>query len=505
MAKPKNSKIAPTSETPNRREFIKTSGKVAGVSALAGVAIPRVHADVNDTVKVALVGAGGRGTGAASNALSVSAGHGPTKLVAAADIFEDKLKSSLNGLSKKHKEKVDLGKMGKNGLPERAYIGFEAYKEAISNLDKGDVAIFTTPPAFRWVFYKYAVERGINVFMEKPVTADGYGTKQILEINKMAKQKNLKVGVGLMCRHSRARGAMADRIQDGAVGDVVLMRSYRMHGPVASARSIPQKLRDEYKNLEEIRWQIRRFHSFIWASGGCFNDYYIHNIDECCWMKAAAMGDPEHTGGDPLNVMGSLDKWTWPIMAQATGGKHFTKNRQGQPYVDQNFDNYSVEYTYADGTKLMHYGRTIEGCHNEFASYIHGTKGFGTFSKNGHWPAPSALYSGLTPNPKNETWKFPARETNPYQDEWEDLLDAIRNDKPYNEAERGALASQGCNMGRMAAHTGQRVMWNDALNADPLAPELEKLVGLGGDAPVKADADGFYPTPQPGITKKREY
>jgi predicted dehydrogenase len=299
---------------------------------------------------------------------------------------------------------------------------------------------------------------------------------------------------------------MADKIQEGAVGDVVLMRSYRMHGPVASARSIPQKLQDQYKDLEEIRWQIRRFHSFIWASGGCFNDYYIHNIDECCWMKAAAMGDPEHTGGDALNVMGSLDKWTWPIMAQATGGKHFTKNRQGQPYVDQNFDNYSVEYTYADGTKLMHYGRTIEGCHNEFASYIHGTKGFGTFSKNGHWPAPSALYSGLTPNPKNETWKFPARETNPYQDEWEDLLDAIRNDKPYNEAERGALASQVCNMGRMAAHTGQRVMWDDALNADPLAPEIEKLVGLGGNsAPVKADADGFYPTPQPGITKKREY
>ena len=93
-----------------------------------------------------------------------------------------------------------------------------------------------------------------------------------------------------MCRHS-AR-AMADKIQEGAVGDVVLMRSYRVHGPVASARSIPQKLRNEYKDLEEIRWQIRRFHSFIWASGGCFNDYYIHNIDECCWMKAAAMGDP---------------------------------------------------------------------------------------------------------------------------------------------------------------------------------------------------------------------
>jgi predicted dehydrogenase len=341
--------------------------------------------------------------------------------------------------------------------------------------------------------------------MEKPVTADGYGTKKILEINKTAKKKNLKVGVGLMCRHSRARGAMADKIQNGDIGDIVLMRSYRMHGPVASSRTIPQKMRAQYKDMEEIRWQIRRFHSFIWASGGCFNDFYIHNIDECCWMKGAAMGDPDNAGGDPFDVIGTRDKWAWPIMAQASGGKHYTENRQGQPYVDQNLDTYSVEYTYADGTKLMHYGRTIEGCHNEFASYVHGTKGFGTFSANGHWPAPSALYTGLTPNPKNQIWKFPARETNPYQDEWDDLLDAIRNDKPYNEAERGALASQVCNMGRMAAHTGQRVMWDDALNAKPFAPDLDKLAGFDSKAPVTADKDGFYPTPNPGITKKSEY
>ena len=163
----------------NRREFIKNTGKVTAASALAGVALPRVHSAVDDTVKVALVGAGGRGTGAASNALSVSAGHGPTKLVAVADIFEEKLKSSLNGLKRKHGKKVDVP-------ADRQHIGFDGYKKAIDNLGKGDVAIFTTPPAFRWVFYKYAVEKGINVFMEKPVTADGYGTKKILEINKTA-------------------------------------------------------------------------------------------------------------------------------------------------------------------------------------------------------------------------------------------------------------------------------------------------------------------------------
>ncbi|MSU42314.1 MAG: Gfo/Idh/MocA family oxidoreductase [Pedosphaera sp.] len=483
----------------SRRDFIATTGKITAASALAGVALPYVHGAVDDTVRVALVGCGGRGTGAADNALSVSAAHGPTKLVAMADVFDDKVKGSHNALSKKHgKEKVDVP-------ADRQYVGFDAYKHAIDGLRKGDIAIFTTPPAFRWVFFQYAVQKGVNVFMEKPVTADGFGTKKILEINKEAKRKNLKVAVGLMCRHSRARTAMAERIQNGDIGDIVLMRSYRMHGPVASAHSIPRAMSPEFKDMEEIRWQIRRFHSFIWASGGLFNDFYIHNIDECCWMKGAAMGDPNNSGGDPLKVEETREKFPWPVMAQATGGKHYVKNGQGQPYVDQNFDSYSVEYTYADGTKLMHYGRTIEGCHNEFASYVHGTKGFGVFSQGGHFPAPSALYKGQTPNPKNQIWKFPVSESNPYQDEWDDLLDAVRNDKPYNEADRGALASQVCNMGRMAAHTGQRITWDMALNAEPLAGNLDKLMGFDSKAPVLADANGFYPVPQPGIKKDREY
>ena len=498
---PKHSKFSDS----NRREFIKTTGKVTAASALAGVALPRVHSAVDDTVKVALVGVGGRGKGAAINALSVSAGHGLTKLVAMADVVPAQIATGLNGikanLARKKldvKERVDVP-------VDRQFIGFEGYKNAIDSLDKGDVAIFTTPPAFRWVFYKYAVERGINVFMEKPVTVDGYGTKKILEINKLAKKKNLKVGVGLMCRHSRARGAMAEKIQEGVIGDIILMRSYRTSGPIASSRTILQKMLKGEEKMEEILWQIKHFHSFIWASGGCFNDFYIHNIDECSWVKGASMGDPNNTGGDPFDVIKTRKKWAWPLYAEALGGKHYTKNNQGQPYVDQNLDTYSVEYTYDDGTKLIHNGRTIRECHDTFASYIHGTKGFGVFSKNGHWPAPSALYSGHTPNPKNQIWKFRARETDPYQDEWEDLLDAIRNNKPYNEAERGVLASQVCNMGRMAAHTGQRVMWDDALNAKPMAPDLDKLKGFDSKAPVTADKDGFYPVPQPGITKKSEY
>ncbi len=486
----------PKNSQHNRRSFIETTGKATAASALAGVALPHVHANVDDTVQVALIGAGGRGTGAAHNALSVSAANGPTKLVAMADVFEDKMKSSFNSLSKRHgPEKVDVGKVNDKGIPERGYIGFDSYKKAMDHLKPGDVAIFTTPPGFRWVFFDYAVKRGLNVFMEKPVTADGFGTKKILEINETAKKKNLKVGVGLMCRHSRARRQMTDRIADGQLGELLLLRSYRMHGPVASARSLPQKSVPEYRDLEEIRWQIRRFHSFLWASGGAFNDYYIHTIDECCWMKGAQLGDPENTNQD-----------SWPIYAQATGGRHYRGD-----YVDQNFDTYSVEYTFSDGTKLWHNGRTINGCHNEFASYAHGTKGMGIFSINGHWPADTQMFTGQTPNPANLTWRFNKRvngklikETNPYQDEWDDLLDAIRNDKPFNEADRGARASQVCNMGRMAAHTGQRITWEQSLNAPAFSPNLDKA-SLDGPAPVTADKDGKYPVPMPGIIKDREY
>jgi predicted dehydrogenase len=179
-----------------RRNFISNSGKLATGSALAGVALPVVHGKSSDTTKIALVGCGGRGTGAASNALSVSAANGPTKLVAMADVFQSKMDRSYNGLINKHKDKVDVPE-------ERRFIGFDGYEKAMDALDPGDVVIFTSPCAFRWVHYQYAIKRGLNVFMEKPVTPDGHSSRKMLELNEEAKKLNLKVGVGLMCRHSQ--------------------------------------------------------------------------------------------------------------------------------------------------------------------------------------------------------------------------------------------------------------------------------------------------------------
>ena len=176
----------PTSSGISRRQFFSHSGKFAGGGALAGLALPTVHGQSSDLTKLALVGCGGRGTGAASNALSVSHTNGPTKLVAMADVYQSKLERSYNGLVNKHKEKVDVPE-------ERRFVGFDGYRKAMDVLDPGDVVIFTSPCAFRWVHYEYAIRRGLNVFMEKPVTPDGFSSRKMLELNEEAKKINLKV------------------------------------------------------------------------------------------------------------------------------------------------------------------------------------------------------------------------------------------------------------------------------------------------------------------------
>src|SRR5437764_8662865 len=214
----------------SRREFLTKTTRTAGASALAGIALPHVHAAENNTIQVALVGCGGRGTGAAGDALSVN--YGPIKLVAMADVFERRLKSSYDAL----KRSKEFGKLVE--VPEdRKFIGFDAYKKAMDCLKPGDVAIFATPLAFRWVHFAYAIKKGLNVFMEKPLTADGPTSRRMLKLADEAVAKNLKVGVGLMSRHSRPMQELHQRIQDGEIGDVILLRGYRMHGPAASAVS----------------------------------------------------------------------------------------------------------------------------------------------------------------------------------------------------------------------------------------------------------------------------
>jgi predicted dehydrogenase len=453
-----------------RREFIKTTTRIAAASALAGVAIPHVHAAGGDLIQVALVGCGGRGTGAASNALSSK--RGPLKLVAMADVFTDKLNSSYENLAK--------GKAAQMDVPQdRKFIGFDGYKKAMDCLKPGDIVILTTPPAFRWVMFTYAIAKGLNVFMEKPVTVDGPVTRKMLKLAEEASAKNLKVGVGLMSRHNRGLQELAQRIQDGELGDIILMRGYRMHGPGGSAFQTKWP-----GSPSELLWQIRNFHAFLWASGGCFSDFYIHVIDHLCWMKGS-----------------------WPVKAQALGGRHYKTNPEGVPYVDQNFDAYSAEYVFADGARMIMDGRCMNGCHDIYSSYVHGSKASAIASKSGDCGLPSTIFKGQNPQRSNMIWtsKVAPDQMDPYQNEWNDLLDAIRDDKPYNEAKRGAEGSLVTSMGRMAAHTGQEITYEDILNGDhEFAPTVDQLT-MDSPAPVPAGPDGTYPKPMPGITKKREY
>jgi predicted dehydrogenase len=451
--------------SPSRREFMKTTGLVAAASAFSQAAVPLVHAGESHLIQVALVGCGGRGAGAAANALATKSG--PIKLVAMADVADHKLKSSYEQLHKEHCCCEDL-----TVDEDKKFIGFDAYRKAMDCLKPGDVVILATPPAFRWVHFAYAIEKGLNVFMEKPVTVDGPSSRKMLALAERSIQKNLKVGVGLMCRHCKARQELFDRIKGGQIGDIVALRAYRQSGPVGSM-PVPPKPND----ISELLYQIKMFHGFLWASGGCYSDFLIHNIDECCWMKDA-----------------------WPVQAKGTGARTFRGDA-----IDQNFDTYSIEYTFDDGAKLFLEGRNIDGCDSEFASYAHGTKGSAIISTASHSPAKCRIYKGQKMVKKNLTWAYPPPEQNPYQLEWDHLVEAIRKDHTYNEVKRGVEASLVTSMGRMAAHTGQVVTFEEMLSCPhEFGPDVDKLT-MNSPAPLQTGPNGKYPMPEPGIKRDREY
>jgi predicted dehydrogenase len=457
----------------SRREFFTATGRVAGVSALAGVALPHVHAAQDSTVELALVGCGGRGTGAAINALSTKLG--PVKLVAMADVVPAKMNSSYDKLKSAHGDQVDVP-------PERRFLGYDSFKNAMSAMKKGGVVILGTPPAFRCTHFALAIEKGLHCFMEKPVTVDGPTTRKMLKLGELSIQKNLKVGVGLMVRHCEARQELHDRIRSGQIGEIISMRAYRMGQGGGTAGPKPE-------GMSEVAYQISRFHAFLWASGGVFSDYYIHQIDECSWMKGA-----------------------WPVSAHGMGGRHY----RGDSF-DQNFDTYSVQYVYPDGTRLFFDGRNMKGARDEFASYAHGTNGSAVIATRVHTPGRTRIYKGhnipwvetakdqLPANDPNLVWAFPQPEKSPYQLEWDHLMAAIREDKHFNEVKRGCEASLVTSMGRMAAHTGRIVTYEQILNLDhEFAPNVDTLTEAG-PAPLLRGPDGRYPVPQPGIVTNREY
>jgi myo-inositol 2-dehydrogenase / D-chiro-inositol 1-dehydrogenase len=437
--------------TSTRRDFLKTSGKAAAGAALFNAIAARSYAAENNTIKLALVGCGGRGSGAVAQAMST---QGPTKLWAVADVFEHKAQSCLNNLKGRFEKQMDVPQ-------ERKFVGLDAYKKAIDSLDKGDVVLLATAPAFRPIHFAYAVEKGVNVFMEKSFAVDAPGIRRVLKTGELATQKNLKVAGGLMSRHSKPLADAISQIHEGLIGDVITAWAYRMHGPVGLGGKQP--------DVKEVAYQIANYSCFTWLNGTFFVDWLIHNIDVCCWVKN-----------------------TWPVSAQGMGGRQVRKEN------DQLFDHYAVEFSYPDGTRMFAQGRHMNKCHDFFGDIIHGTKGSAVLGEG--QPKPR-IFKGHKQTSENLIWDYKGPGCDAYQVEHDLLFDAIRNDKPYNETERCAKSCMTAIMGRMAAECGTMVTWDEAINSTlELAPGLETLT-MDGDAPVMPDASGKYPVAMPGQTK----
>jgi myo-inositol 2-dehydrogenase / D-chiro-inositol 1-dehydrogenase len=439
-----------------RREFLKTSSSaLAGVALAAPLATPRPgYAAEENTIRVALVGCGGRGTGAAFNALSTK---GPVKLVALADVFPERVENTLKILSEKFSAQVDVP-------PEHRFLGFDAFKKAIDLLGKGDLVLLATPAGFRPAHLEYAVQKGVNVFMEKSFAVDAPGIRRVQRAGELAAQKNLKIASGLMWRHDPPREEVVRRLHDSAIGDVILLRTYRMHGPVGFHPLQPGE--------SELAHQIRNYSCYNWLNASFFVDWLIHNIDVCCWAKDA-----------------------WPVSAQGQGA------RVARSDPDQMLDQYSVEYTFPDGTKLFAQGRHVAGCWDIFSDFAQGAKGSAVLMEN-LGAAKSRIYKSHSQTPENLVWRYEGPPVDSYQREHDLLFAAIRDDKPYNETERAAKACLVSIMGRMAAESGLVINYEDALASNlELAPGLDKIASLDDPAPLMPDSSGKYPVPIPGRTK----
>jgi len=444
------SETRPASIT-SRRQFLKQSSHaIAGAALAGGLARPGYVAESN-TLKIALIGCGGRGTGAAAQALST---QGPVVLWAMADFFPERLQASMSNLKGRFARQMDVP-------PDRQFTGLEGFKKAMDTLDKGSVVLLATPPAFRPIHVEHAVEKGLHVFMEKSFAVDASGIRRVLQAGQEATRKGLKIAGGLMSRHYKPLEEAIRQIHDGAIGDVITAWAYRMHGPVGFS--------PKPAGRSELGHQIANYSCYTWLNGSFIVDWLIHNIDVCCWVKN-----------------------DWPVSVQGQGG------RQVRTEPDQLFDHYAAEYTFADGTRMFAQGRHISKCHDFFGDIIHGATGSSVLGEGQSDPR---LYQGHRQTAERMIWRYKGAPCDQYQVEHDLLFDAIRNNKPYNEAERCCKSNLTAIMGRMACESGRLLTWEEALNSNlELAPGLDQFTD-GSNPPVMPDASGRYPVAMPGQTE----
>jgi predicted dehydrogenase len=454
-----DSKLSQAEVPVSRRSFLKsTSTAVAGGALLSALPVERfAHAAASpgETIRLGLVGCGGRGSGATAQALKAC---GQAKLVATADAFADQIDRSLKSINGevKNSERIMV-------TDDFKFVGLEGYKQAIA---ASDVVILATPPGLRPIMFEEAVRQGKHVFMEKPVAVDGPGVRKVLAAAEEAKKKNLKVAVGLQRRHQPNYLATVEKLQNGAIGEILAMRVYWNGGPVGPKYRRADLERKMGRTPTEMEYQVRNWYMFNWLCGDHIVEQHIHNLDVANWVLKG-----------------------YPLRAWGMGGRAFQEGGDS----GEIFDHHAVEYEYEGGVRVFSQCRQIPACWSSVTEYAMGTKGksdISSFRITGEttwrWQASGPTQEGM-PAP-NDGWgleHFP-------------FFEAIVKNIPYNEAEYGAKSTLTAIMGRMATYSGKPIEWDDAMNSNlDLLPEK-----LAWDANPKVlpGPNGLYPHAIPGKT-----
>ncbi|QDU81818.1 Putative 4,5-dihydroxyphthalate dehydrogenase [Polystyrenella longa] len=396
----------------NRRNFLKTTTAAAVGSSL--LTLPglqsAVYADSSDILKVGLVGCGGRGTGAARQALKADAG---ARLVAMADTFSDRIESSLTNLGtfKEVTEQIQVP-------AENKFDGFEGYKNVV---DMCDVVLLATPPHFRPEHIKYAVEKDKHIFAEKPVAVDAPGCRSVMESCRIAKEKGLAVVSGLCWRYHEGMRETFKRIHDGMIGDIVSMRaSYNTRGLWSHERQ------PEWSDME---YQVRNWLYYNWLAGDHINEQHIHSIDKMAW----AMQDIA------------------PLSATGTGGRQ----TRTQEIYGNVYDHFAIEFVYDNDVRGYSRCRQQDGCHVDVDDQIVGTKG-----------KVDTMRHEIKDHTGKRLWRFKGKSGNMYDVEHEELFASIRSGNPINNGEYMTKSTMMAILGRMSAYTGQEITWDQGWNSE---------------------------------------
>lgn len=403
----------------SRRKFIKSSS----TAVVGGVVAPyvglrqSVSGQNAETIRVGIVGCGGRGSGAANQAMSADSN---IRLTAMGDVFPHRLQGSLDALKRAAGEKIDVA-------PDKQFIGLDAYEKVINS--GVDVVILTTPPAFRPQHIKAAVDAGKHIFCEKPMATDSAGLRSVMASVAEAKRKKLAVVAGFCWRYDYARRALYKRIHDGEIGDIRSIYATYYTGPVNPAVANSERTPD----MTDLAWQLKYWQNYVWLSGDSICEQAIHSVDKIAWAMKDEM----------------------PVKAVANGG------RQIPAHAGNIYDHFSVVYEYENGVRNHLGSRQIPGCYNENSDYIYGSKGTGLI--NG--------WSDVRIN-GDKNWKYRGDKKDMYQVEHDELFESIRKGEPLNDGDRMVTSCMMGIMGRMAAYTGKEVTWEDAMNStDNLVPE----------------------------------